>query len=552
MAADVTKVMGRRHEAHDDREGTSMKRVRGGVALLMALGLIAAACGDDGGTADDKPATGATATAATGTGATGTGATGTGGTGATKGVFAKDPRGGIYQAFQDTFDRSKDPFSSLTEYCTSNPAAANRKATDAMSADSITIVNIRTKLEQLEAIGFSLPLGNNNEMYRVFFEYINEKCGGIRGRKINFQVVEVNSQSPTLDADRRAACIKATEDLKAPLIVNSTGFAGTGLACLTIEHDSIFMTSTSDTNQTSIDAKGRLTAFAPTLSEYTKFLGEDLVKQGVLTGKRVAVVYPDTPGYPEAIKEGLIASLKKAGVNVVQEDQIGCKGGSSCGDGTPASVDKLISNKIDVLFPALNVVSLPGYLKEMATKGIKNGQIQMYQSNYNSQAGDLVSSKVIDFGGADSATLYNGTIAVDPTPTGNYRLAGFTKTEFNTLCEKVYNENNKVGEKFDQLVETENSQAGAVVSACSFARLAARIAYVAGENPTKADLLKAKENLGPVDTNGMEPATFKPGKLSGWDVLYTLKWNSPCPGTKVPDKVKSCFTTDGKGRAIVR
>jgi hypothetical protein len=516
---------------------------------------MAAACGDDGGgggaasTGTSGAATGSTAvTGSTGTGATGTGSTGTGATGS----FATDPRGGIFDAFQKTFDRGKDPFSSLTEFCKSNPAAANRKATDAVSADAITIVNLRTKLEQLEKIGFALPLGDNNEMYRTFFTYINDKCGGIRGRKINYQIVEVNSQSTTLDADRRAACIAVTEDLKAPIAVNSTGFAGTGLQCLTIEHDTIFITSTSDTNQTTIDSKGRMTSIAPTLSEYTKNLGDDLVKQGTLTGKRIAVVYPDTPGYPEAIKEGLIASLKKAGLNIVQEDMIGCKGGSSCADGTPASVDKLLTNKVDVLFPALNVVSLPLYLKEMATKGIKNGQIQMYQSNYNSQAGDLVSSKVVDFGGAEAAALYNGTIAIDTTPTGDYRGADFKKSEWNTMCEKLYNENNKVGEKFDSSVETENSQAGAVGSACTFARLAARIVYLAGENPTRADLLKAKENIGPVDSNGQVPATFKPGKLSGWDVLYTLKWNSPCPGTKTPDKVKTCYTVTGAGRAIAR
>lgn len=526
-----------------------MKRVRRGATLILALGLIAAACGDDGGGGSDGASTGTTGSSS---GATATGATGTGASGAAKGVFATDPRGGIYDAFQKTFDRSKDPFSSLTEFCTSNPAAANRKATDAVSADSIVIVNLRTKLEQLEKIGFALPLGDNNEMYRTFFTYINEKCGGIRGRKIDYKIVEVNSQSTTLDADRRAACIAVTEDLKAPIAVNSTGFAGTGLQCLTIEHDTIFITSTSDTNQTTIDSKGRMTSIAPTLSEYTKNLGDDLVKQGTLTGKRIAVVYPDTPGYPEAIKEGLIASLKKAGLNIVQEDMIGCKGGSSCGDGTPASVDKLISNKIDVLFPALNVVSLPGYLKEMATKGIKNGQIQMYQSNYNSQAGDLVSSKIVDFGGDEAAVLYNGTIAIDTTPTGDYRGADFKKSEWNTMCEKVYSENNKVGEKFDLTIETENSQAGAVGSACAFARLAARIVYLAGDNPTRADLLKAKENIGAVDSNAQIPATFKPGKLSGWDMLFTLKWNSPCPGTKTPDKVKTCFTVVGAGRAIAR
>jgi ABC-type branched-subunit amino acid transport system substrate-binding protein len=514
-------------------------------AALLAVGLIAAACGDDGGSEESTTTTAAT------TGATGSGPA-TGATGSGTGVFAKDPRGGIYEAFQKTFDRSKDPFSGLDDFCKPHTAAASRKSTDAMGADTITIVNLRTKLEQLEQIGFALPLGNNNEMYRVFTEYINEKCGGIRGRKISYQMVEVNAQSPTLDADRRAACIKITEDLKAPIALNNSGFAGTGLECLTVEHDTIFITSTSGTTQTTKDSKGRMASIAPTLSEYTKFLGDDLVKQGTLKDKRIAVVYPDTPGYPEAIKEGLIASLKKAGLNIVQEDMIGCKGGSVCADGLPASVDKLISNKIDVLFPALNVVSLPAYVKEMATKGIKPGQVQMYQSNYNSQAGDLVSSKVVDFGGAEAAALYNGTIAVDPTPTGDYRRPGFQQSEFNKLCEKIYNENNKVGEKFTQTEETQNSQAGSVTSACQFVRLAARIVYLAGENPTKADLLKAKENIGAVDSNGQEPATFTPGKVSGWDVLYTLKWNSPCPGTKTPDKVKSCYIPTSDGRSITR
>ena len=217
-----------------------MKRVRRGAALLLALGLIAAACGDDGGdtTEASTGATGSSSTGAATSGATasGTGSSGTGATGAAKGVFATDPRGGLYDAFQKTFDRSKDPFSSLTEFCTAHPAAANRKSTDAASADSITIVNLRTKLEQLEKIGFALPLGDNNEMYRTFFTYINEKCGGIRGRKIDYKIVEVNSQSTTLDADRRAACIAVTEDLKAPIAVNSTGFAGTGLHYHLIPH----------------------------------------------------------------------------------------------------------------------------------------------------------------------------------------------------------------------------------------------------------------------------------------------------------------------------
>ena len=512
---------------------------RGGVALF-ALALVAGACGDDGG-GGTKAATGATAATASGTSA----ASGTGGTGATaatgaKGIFATDARGGVYSAFQSTFDRSKDPFSSLTEFCTAAPSTATRKATDAASADSITVVHLRTKLEQLQQIGFAIPVGNVPDMFETFTRYINEKCGGINGRKIKLELVEVNSQSTTLDADRRAACIAATEDLKTPIVINSTGLQGTAIPCISIEHDALLFTSTSGEESWTKDSKGRIKSNAPTLDEFVRNLSSELIRQGVLKDKKIAVIVADTPGQKEALDKGLIATLDKAGIKVVQYDTIGCKGGSVCTEGTPASVDKLISNGINVLFaPGLNVVSLPQYVKEMATKGIKVGQIQIYNSNFNSGAGDLVASKIPEFGGDDAGKLYNGTISIDPAPTGILRVGTYQKPAFNAMCEKTYNENNKTGEKWDYATEETNSRAGMVATVCGFVRMAARTIYLAGDNPTRADLLKAAENLGPVDTSNQEPSTFKPGKPSGFDTQFQLKYVYPCPA--VGSGFKGCY-----------
>ena len=505
--------------------------------MLLALTLLAAACGGDDSDGDTK-ATGTTgsaasgATASSGSGQSAATGSGTSGTTAPKGVFYTDPRGGVYQTFQNTFDRSKDSFSSTTEFCTPSTSTATRKATDAMSADSITIVHLRTKLEQLQTIGFAVPVGNVQDMYETFTRYINEKCGGIKGRKIKLELVEVNSQSTTLDADRRAACIAATEDFKAPIVINSTGLQGTAIPCISIEHDSILITSTSGEEAWTTESKGRIKSNAPTLDEYVRNLANDLVKQGVLKDKKIAVVVADTPGQKEALDKGLIATLDKAGIKVAQYDVIGCKGGSVCTDGTPASVDKLISNGINVLFaPGLNVVSLPQYIKEMATKGVKNGQVQIYNNNFNSGAGDLVSSKIPEFGGEAAGALYAGTISIDPAPTGIIRLPGYQKPAFNAMCEKVYNENNKSGEKWDYATEETNSRAGMVGTVCGFIRMAARTVYLAGDNPTKADLLKAIENLGAVDTSNMEPSSFKPGKPSGSDTQFSLKYVYPCPAT---------------------
>jgi hypothetical protein len=512
------------------------RRIRRFAVLLVALSLLAAACGDDDDSGGGEAEDGGSSTTVESTSETTTTLA--------EGEFYEDPRGGLHDEFQQTFDRSTDPFSAVDEFCTaSDPPAEALEETDAVSADSITVVHLRTTLEDLEAIGFAVPVGNTTDMFETFVRVINEQCGGINGRQIDLQLVEVPPTSANIDADRRNACIKATEDLNAPIVLNSSGFQGSALLCITEEHETILFTSTSGEDDWVDRSGGRLISHAPTLNENVRYLARYLGESGVLEGKKIAVVTGDTPGQPEAIQAGLIDVLKdEFGIEVAQFDVIGCKGGSACTDGTPASVDKLLSNDIDVLFPALNVVSLPQYVKEMADKGIVNGQIQMYQSNFNSQAGDLVSGQVVKFGGDAAGKLYDGTIAIDPAPSGNFRVAGFELPAFNAMCQKTYADNNTTGDSWDAMVEAENTRAGMVGTVCSQVRAAARAIYHAGVNPTRADLLEAFRNLGPMDANYMEPGVLSPDRRSGSQVLYELKFNYPCTAATTPSG--ACFSLE--------
>jgi hypothetical protein len=518
-------------------------RHRTAIVLLVVLAFVAAACGDDDDSVDNAEDGGSSTTLETTAETTTT---------LPEGEFYEDPRGGLHAEFQKTYDRSTDPFSSVDEFCTTGDAPSEAlEETDAASADSITVVHLRTTLEDLEAIGFAVPVGNTTDMFETFVRVINEQCGGINGRQIDLQLIEVPPTSANIDADRRNACIKATEDLNAPIVLNSSGFQGSALLCITEEHDTILFTSTSGEDDWVDRSDGRLISYAPTLNENVRYLARHLGEAGVLDGKKIAVVTGDTPGQPEAIQAGLIDTLKEEfGIEVAQFDVIGCKGGSTCIDGTPTSVDKLLANDIDVLFPALNVISLPQYVKEMADKGIQNGQIQMYQSNFNSQAGDLVSGQVVKFGGDAAGKLYNGTIAVDPAPSGNFRQPGFELPAFNVMCQKTYADNNTTGDDWDAMVEEENTRAGMVGTVCSQVRAAARAIYHAGVNPTRADLLEAFRNLGPIDSNYMEPGALTPENRSGAAILYELKFNYPCPGVTTPSG--ACYSLESEGVPVPR
>src|SRR5687768_3850961 len=148
--------------------------------FLVVFALFAAACGDD----DDGDADPESTTTGVETDATTTTPGDSEG-----GEVYEDPRGGIYQEFQDGFQRS-DPFSSLDEFCTSTPEPSEPpEATEpGITADAVTVVHMRSTLEDLEDIGFAIPVGNVTEMFDTFTKIINERCGGIHGRQIDLQL----------------------------------------------------------------------------------------------------------------------------------------------------------------------------------------------------------------------------------------------------------------------------------------------------------------------------------------------------------------------------
>lgn len=512
--------------------------------VLVCFALLAAACGsdDDEGTASNTTANPSQTTAPT-----------------KPAEIFNDPRGGVFADFQKTYDRSLDPFSSVTEYCKKHdaPKDALRQTEAGITNNKIVVAHIRTKLEELASIGFDVFVGNTGDMFSTFAKVINEQCGGINGRQVDLQLIEVTALGGggvDIDAARNAACVQATEDKKAPIIVNSSGFQGTGILCIVEDHKAIYLSTTNGSADFYKRSGGRMFGTAMLLDDYNLLLANEIVRTGIAKGKTVGVVVSDTPGQPEATKTAFNDTLEKAGIKIASYQQILCEGKTACTGGLKEAVQKLIAAKVDFVYPNLNVVSLPQFVKEMAAQGARPGSIQFVNSNFNSQAGDLVSSKVPEFGGPESGALYNGAIMFDPAPTGNYRVSD-DPGPYNKMCNETYQKAStlaekgeysyaKAGKTFKFKDDIEVSPFGMVTSVCTIMRITARAIYRAGANPTRDDIAKSLANLGPVDLNYMEPGSFKPGKSGAADTVYQLKFNYPCPSTTTL-KGGSCITQAG-------
>ncbi len=351
-----------------------------------------------------------------------TGDTDTGGTGG--GEIYEDPRGGVFADFQTGFDRSH-PFGGLDAFCTPHDAAADLQDTEpGITADTIEIHQIRQQLENLIEIGFGIDVGDVNLMFDTFTDVINEDCGGIRGRQISMTESSYDPLNPDVEQARISNCITATEDNQAAVVLNSTGFQGTATLCVAEEHNTPLLTTQGLSDEFMTRGDGKLLTLDFSLNESLRFMVERLDAEGELEGKTIAVIGADVPGQPEAVEAGLVGTLEELGYEVAVNSVIGCGGSTTCTDGLSESVADLKDAGVDAVFPTLSVTSLPGFVSEMVTQGFAPGDVQFYNSNFASQAGDLVTSKVAAFGGEAAGALYDGAIIVDAAAAGNFRLEG--------------------------------------------------------------------------------------------------------------------------------
>ncbi len=457
----------------------------------------------------------------------------------------EDPRGGVFADFQRGFDRDH-PFGSLDAFCLPHGEPTEpRRATDSgIGADTVTFVHVRTRIEEIVDMGFAAPVGDPADMFDTFTRIVNERCGGVWGRKVDLKLVEVAALGVggvDIDTLRNAACIEATEDHEAVILLNSTSFQGTAQLCVTEEHDSALITHQALPEEYVQRGGGRLLTTATTLEGNLRALAEYLNSTGALEGRRVAVVASNTPGEAEATEASLVATLEAAGVDVRAFDVLDCGGTSVCIGGMAESVQRLIEGGVDVLFPTTNALSLPAYITEMVTQGFAPGDVRFYNSDFNNQGNEIVSGLIVTFGGEAAGELYDGTVLLVHGDSGRYRLPEYPPaTAFDEMCMREYAENSAIGEYYDPRDPVETNMHGMVGLVCSIYRVALRGLYDSGPNPSRADIFAALENLGPVDLVSMLPGSLAPGKWTMGDSLQPVTFRFPCPFEELGTTAGTC------------
>ena len=329
------------------------------------------------------------------------------------------PEGDVTELEVDRTSR----FAKLDTFCepaTEEPAETPEATDDGITEDSISITHIRVTLEDLEDLGFAIPIGDPADQAEKFVGIINDRCGGINGRQLDLSLVEAPPTAPEgqdPNAIAQAACIKATEDNDAVFAFSGSGWGGQGGAsCVTGAHDTVYLTTYNVTPEDLAGADNRLYSTTivarPTASSTSP---GRLDEQGALEGKTIGIVMHDSPGDPEIVEQGLHRHARGARPRARARSTRSAAPAATLHhrrDRVGAGHDRRRRRR-HVPAPERDQPARRTSPR-WSTQGVKPGDVQFYQSAYHAQNGDLVSSKVVAFDDATAGELYNGTVIVSP------------------------------------------------------------------------------------------------------------------------------------------
>ncbi len=461
--------------------------------LILAFALIVAACGDDSGSGED----------------------------ATEDTAASDAPAPV----EDSRFTGTDAFCAPAE---GEPAEAPTASDDGITADEITLTHIRLQLEDLEEIGFAVDLGDQNAYAATFIEILNEECGGINGRQVALENVEVPVPgfAPDAEAVAQEACITIAEEQRSVAAWTNSGVGVPLAGCLTGPNDVVFMT-TYDLSATDFEeSDGRLFSVSHSPTDLLRYAALELAPDR--EGRRVGIVLGDTDPDPQVAEEGLVQTLEDQGLEVVRVDTLGCPDGPPCSEGLIESAQGMLADEVDVMFPLLDTTSMPGYLAELVTQGAQPGDIQFFNTSFLAQDSELVTGKITEFGGEEAGELYDGATFISGAQSGQQREDGFEPDPFTQMCNETYAEATGEAVLDPTAGDDEARFYSSVAGHCAFVRMLARAIEAAGPNPTRADIAAALGNLGDVDLGEGSPGSLTPGKPTAPDAITRLVYQYPC------------------------
>lgn len=462
---------------------------------VAALGSAASHLGAaSGGTAGDTTGGGATGTTGaagalpTAGPATGAGTTAAGGAGAAGAAGGAGTSGGAYGGSRGA------------------AAAAGRTASDiGITPDAIKLGVLIPK-DQSDSTGgsFSDVIGHPKQQWTAYLDELNAK-GGILGRKV--QPVFREYDGLDLDA-QRAACVYLTEQAKVFAIVNSGGFYGDPILCVTVQHKTPFLGQAGEAQDFYQKSNGLYFSTTPNKDRVLRNMVAVAARDGIYKGKTVGILSREgIDAIP--VDRSLKPALKAAGITLTYEARLSSDE-SAAQSQIPIEVQQMKSKGVDFIMLTTGLIA--------ANVFVQQADSQRYTPQY--MTSDFAS------GGSDIYTIgmpasFAGAITYTALRTGEARM-GMPEPPTDAQCRQIFEK--RAGKKLDRTT-TEYSL---TITACGILDQFARAMTTAGANPTRSLLSSALQAIGSWNVPFSGAGSWSRGKFDAPDVVRRGTWKADC------------------------
>lgn len=384
--------------------------------------------------------------------------------------------------------------------------AADRRASDVgITRDSIKLgVLIPQDNSSDGGTSFSDVVGDPKQQWNAYISEANAK-GGVLGRKIE----PVYREYDGLDLDaQRAACVYLTEQAKVFAIVNSGGFYGDPILCVTQQHRTPFIGQAGEALDFYQKSKGLYFSTTPNKDRVLQNMVAAAARDAVFKGKTVGLLSREgIDAIP--VDRSLKPALKAQGITITYEARISADD-SAAQSQIPLEVQQMKSKNVDFIMLATGLI--------VANVFVQQADSQRYNPQY--MTSDFAS------GGADIYTIgmpatFAGAITYTALRTGEAR-AGMPEARQDKACRGIFER--RTGKKLDP----KSTEYSITVTACGILNQFVTGMVGAGINPTRTALSKALQAIGSWDVPFSGAGSWRPGKFDAPDVVRRGTWKSDC------------------------
>ncbi|MEQ8439136.1 MAG: hypothetical protein RIB65_16720 [Ilumatobacter fluminis] len=385
-------------------------------------------------------------------------------------------------------------------------APADDEPAGPATLDPVTVAVMYPDLSVAAQFGFAEEIGDFTPVFEAFAADANER-GGIAGHPIELEMVEFDL---LVDGDAVSACLTATQDLDAFVVIGLGGVYGDPVVCVAEQNETLLLQDDGSPAEFYERADGRLFSLTPNKAE-SQVAIVDAFADELAAAPFAVFATLDTGGDYDTMQEYLLPALDGAGLEpavvvVIDSDT------DVAASQIPIEVEEIRAAGVE------NVIATPGFFSTAAfAQALDAGgvDVRWIGSDAGGFASDLYASQM-------PPAQMDGALAIT-TRTVGWRAAGLDEPASRLDCRERAAELVPDGD-----FSTESIDVAAAVPACNFVDLLVLAGQGVDGDLTTESLATAIHGLAELELVERGPSGFGIDKFTAADEARTIEWSADC------------------------